>query len=649
MNPLVLVLFALVCYGIAALVSLVGRKQEQDSLRIAGVISAFGGLFGMLAGLTTIVCGYGSADAAAAAGRVVNMDMLSALMVVVISIVTMAASVYSINYLKEYLGKGGWKINILFNVFAAAMTALVVSANVMVFIVFMEIISLASWLIVISDGSVSSKKAGLQYFIADHVASVLIMAAFLILALHANSYDFSAFSHNPVTGTTASLVFLLALAGFGIKAASIGFHGWLAKAYPIAPSYCSTLISCVMVKIGIYGILKVGVLFLGATQMWWGFLVLIFGALSSVLGVMYALAEHDIKRLLAYHTIENIGIILIGVGVSMIGIASHHPTLALLGLLGGLYHLLNHAVFKGLLCLGSGSIVYRMHTKDMDKMGGLGKTMPKTAITFLIGTLAICALPPLNGFVSEWFIYQSLFSLGKTGSVANLLAGPFGMVMLALTGALACMCFVKVYGICFAGAPKTEQAANTREVGPAMVTATSALAVLCIVLGIGSPWIAPYFSAIASSVLHIAPVSVANGMAVYPAVADQAILSTPVIAIALTLLTLVPATLLYAFRQRRLANRQQGDPWACGYQYEHRMTVSASGVTRPMRHMFGFIYNNRPQQSLTERYILPRLCLTTDGSQSVEDNGLDSRKVHFLCSTVALFVVLFFPFMSGVS
>ncbi|WP_419206890.1 proton-conducting transporter membrane subunit [Photobacterium leiognathi] len=643
MNPLVLVLFAVISYGVAALISGLGRHDERDSLRLAGVISAFGGVFGVLAGVSTIVGNYDSSDVAAAANCVVNMDMLSALMVVVISIVTMAASIYSINYLKEYLGKSGWKINILFNIFAAAMTVLVISANVITFMVFMEVVSIASWLIVISDGSLNSRKAGLNYFIVDHIASLLVMAAFLILSVNAQSYDFSAFTAVPLSAGLASLTFLLALVGFGIKAAGIGLHGWLIKAYPISPSYCSTLISCVMVKIGIYGILKFSILFLGATQLWWGFLVLIFGAVSSVLGVMYALAEHDIKRLLAYHTIENIGIILIGVGVSMIGIASHHPVLALLGLLGGLYHLLNHAIFKGLLCLGSGSIVYRMHTKDMDKMGGLGKTMPKTALAFLIGTLAICALPPFNGFVSEWFIYQSLFSMGKVGTASNMLFGPFGMVMLALTGALACMCFVKVYGICFTGAPKTEHAANTREVGTAMTTATTMLAILCIVLGVGSPWIAPYFSAIASSMLHLAPAPVATGSAIYPVVANQAILSTPVIAIMLMVFALVPAALLYVFRQRRLERRQQGDPWACGYQYEQRMTVSAEGITRPMRHMFSFIYDNRPKQSLVDRHVLPHLFAVADGSQ------LDGRKVCILCCVAALFVVLFFPLISGVA
>lgn len=193
-------------------------------------------------------------------------------------------------------------------------------------------------------------------------------------------------------------------------------------------------------------------------------MVLAFGSVSAVLGVTYALAEHDIKKLLAYHTVENVGIILMGVGVGMIGIATHHPVLAVIGLLGGLYHLLNHAVFKGLLFLGAGAVMYRLHTKDMERMGGLAKLMPYTALAFLIGTMSISALPPLNGFVSEWFTYQALFTLSHDGSLIMRIAGPIAIVMLAITGALAALCFVKVYGISFAGAPRSEKAAQATEV-----------------------------------------------------------------------------------------------------------------------------------------------------------------------------------------
>ncbi|MEI8631308.1 proton-conducting transporter membrane subunit [Vibrio sp. PP-XX7] len=276
------------------------------------------------------------------------------------------------------------------------------------------------------------------------------------------SLNFSDFTHLNLPVWESSVIFLLAFFGFGAKAGMITLHGWLPMAHPAAPSHASALMSGVMVKIGIFGIIKVGLVFLGGSQAWWGYIVLGFGAVSSVLGVMYALAEHDIKRLLAYHTVENIGIILMGVGVAMIGVATGHPTFAALGLLGALYHLLNHAVFKGLLFLGAGSVIFRTHTKDMEKMGGLGKLMPYTAIAFLIGTMAISALPPLNGFVSEWFIYQSLFSMSQQSHLPMLIAGPIGVVMLAITGALACMCFVKVYGICFTGAPGRSKLATRK-------------------------------------------------------------------------------------------------------------------------------------------------------------------------------------------
>ncbi len=215
--------------------------------------------------------------------------------------------------------------------------------------------------------------------------------------------------------------------------------------------------------------------------------MLIFGACSAVLGVLFALAEHDLKRLLAYHTVENIGIILMGMGIGMIGIANQQPALVVLGLLGALYHLLNHAIFKSLLFMGTGSVMFRLHTRDMDKMGGLAKLMPWTALAFLIGAMAISALPPLNGFVSEWFIYQSLLSMTKLGTSV---VAPLAVVMLAVTGAMAVMCFVKVYGICFCGAPRSESEPRPRSTGrhggrhPAAGRGLSGA-------GSGRPWIAP--------------------------------------------------------------------------------------------------------------------------------------------------------------
>ena len=213
------------------------------------------------------------------------------------------------------------------------------------------------------------------------------------------------------------------------------------------------------------------------------------GAISALLGVLYALAEQDIKRLLAWSTVENVGIILLAVGVAMVGLSLHDPLLTVVGLLGALFHLLNHALFKGLLFLGAGAIISRLHTHDMEKMGALAKRMPWTAAACLIGCLAISAIPPLNGFISEWYTWQSLFSLSRVEAVALQLAGPIAMVMLAVTGGLAVMCFVKMYGITFCGAPRSTHAEEAQEVPNTMIVAMLLLAALCVLIALSASWL----------------------------------------------------------------------------------------------------------------------------------------------------------------
>lgn len=675
MSPLELLALSIGCYLVASLVSLLGSgKQEETVMSLTGIISTIGGVLGVASS------GYALASGQtwhaelyspfSFAQFLISMDALNAFMVLVISLIVIASSIYSLQYMKEYLGKGGWGICFFLNLFVASMVLLVVSDNAFYFIVFFEMMSLASYFLVLVEQSGKSVKAGLNYFFIAHAGSILIMIAFFMLYRASGSLNFAGFYHLHLATWEASVIFLLAFFGFGAKAGMILLHGWLPMAHPAAPSHTSALMSGVMVKIGIYGIIKVGVMFLGGSQVWWGYVVLAFGAVSSVLGVMYALAEHDIKRLLAYHTVENVGIILMGVGVAMIGMATNHPIFAALGLLGALYHLLNHAVFKGLLFLGAGSVIYRTHTKDMEHMGGLAKLMPYTAVAFLIGTMAISALPPLNGFVSEWFIYQSLFSMSHQSDVSMLIAGPFGVVMLAITGALACMCFVKVYGICFSGTPRTEAAANAKEVGWPMLTGTGFLAVLCIVLGVGSPWIAPHISNVATAVLQASPITVQDGFALHPVSTSQAILSTPVIAISLLVLLIVPAVILALFRGARLKRRHRGDPWACGYAYEQRMTVSAGSITQPLKHMFAPVYRIRKQldpsgwmkrtldsttsaasasESAFDRYLIEPTCRLVLGiSNRVAKLQSGDFRLYCLYIVVALIVLLILPLSSGV-
>ena len=597
MSSITLLFTALLIYVVAAFASLCVRRNEQLSINLAGVGGILGGVLGILACIPALI---GSEPILATfttpfdfAQFSVRMDGLAAFMVLVISLLTIITSLYSFAYVAEYKGKGAGTMGFFMNIFIASMVALVTCDNAFYFLVFFEMMSLASYFLVLTEQDDNAVNAGLLYFFIAHAGSVLIMIAFFIFYCYAGSFEFAAFRQTTLSQPLAFTVFILAFLGFGAKAGMIPLHGWLPKAHPAAPSHASAMMSGVMVKIGIFGIIKVGIDLLNAENLWFGVIVLGFGAVSSVLGVLYALAEHDIKKLLAYHTVENVGIIMMGVGVGMIGIATNHPILATVGLLGGLYHLLNHAIFKGLLFLGAGSIMYRLHTKDMDLMGGLGKLMPYTALTFLIGTMAISALPPFNGFVSEWFTYQSLFTLSQSSDPILKFAGPIAIIMLALTGALAALCFVKVYGISFGGAPRSAKAAAAREVPKVMVWAMALLALSCIVLGVGASWITPVISQIAANLSHSETLVLAENGVVVAQTPAQTMLSTPMVTIMLVAFFLVPFAIYAITGKNRLADRSKGNPWACGYAFEGDMAASAGSFTKPLRIIFRPLYRIR--------------------------------------------------------
>ena len=640
MSALTVLGIAILCYLVGIVLPVVGQKQEATSVFGAGVLGIAGGVLGVIASGMVLLSGETiTAQLPIPAffpDCLIRFGALSGFMVLVISIVAIACSIYSLSYMREYLGKNAHRITALMNGFIPAMLALVVSDNGFYFVVLLEVISLTSYFLVRSDDTDTSRKAANQYLMLSSIGSVLVMLAFAIFYVHADSLNFSAFHQADLTNFQASIIFLLAFVGFGFKAGVIVLHRWLPTAEPVAPSHASAMMSGVMVKIGIFGIIKVSIEMLGATHVWWGYLVLTIGCLSAVFGVLYALAEHNIKSLLAYHTIENIGIILMGVGVCMIGMANHHPILAALGLLGALYHVLNHAVFKGLLFLGAGSIIYRLHTKDMEKMGGLAKLMPYTALVFLIGTIAISALPPLNGFVSEWFIYQSLFTMAKHGTHAMTFAAPIAVVMLALTGALACMCFVKVYGICFSGAPRSEAASKAREVPVTMIIGMAFLAILCLLLGIASPWIAPSIAEIAAHIINAPMITVTQGALLIPNTSTQAVLSTPVITITLILLLIVPFVLRAVFKCARLSRRQASTPWTCGYAYEERMSVSAGGFTLGMRQMFAPWYSLRKWLDPA-----PTIMSTVNKLTALGGRRLEGMMAYYVYAIIVIVVVLF--------
>lgn len=419
-----------------------------------------------------------------------TIDRLSSFFVFVISLVSLTVVVYSTDYV-EHLGSE-LKKNLhvsLMSLFILSMVLVTCSANTFAFITFWEIMSISSFLLVMHEyGNEETRKAGLFYFIMTQLSTVFLMTAFLLLYNATGSFDIKHVYTKFVTDIDQGLVniiFLLLLTGFAIKAGVVPFHKWLPYAHPASPSNISALMSGLMIKVPVYGMLRFFLEIL-TPQGWWGILILAFGAVSAILGVIYALKEHDIKRLLAYHSIENIGIILIGFGLSMIYFNNALEDLAFLCLVGSLFHTLNHAVFKSLLFLTAGSVVNITGERNIENLGGLIKKMPYTSLFFLIGAVSISGLPPFNGFVSEFMIFQGL--LGSSG-----LSDPFLKILLllclsifTLTSALAAACFVKAFGITFLARPRSEKAGKAHEAHGAMLAGPAVLAFLCAVLGLFS-------------------------------------------------------------------------------------------------------------------------------------------------------------------
>ncbi|MFN3467855.1 MAG: proton-conducting transporter membrane subunit, partial [Candidatus Brocadiales bacterium] len=339
------------------------------------------------------------------------LDGLAAFFILIISLLALAVSIYSIGYNREFYKRNVGLLGMGINLFVLSMIGVVSTDNALVFLIFWEMMTLVSYFLVVYEyEKVESVRAGLIYVVMAHAGTAFIVAAFLFLYRWSGSFDFAAFrvSATNLSGGLKDLLFVLFLLGFGMKAGVVPLHIWLPMAHPAAPSSVSALMSGVMIKVAIYGLVRMVMDLLGEGSLWWGVAVLAVASASAVLGVLYALVEHDLKRLLACHSVENIGIILMGVGAGMVfsSMGANEP--AGVVLVAGLFHTLNHALFKGLLFLGAGSVVYSTHTKNIEEMGGLIKKMPWTALFFLIGAVSISGLPPFNGFVSEWFTFQGL-------------------------------------------------------------------------------------------------------------------------------------------------------------------------------------------------------------------------------------------------
>ncbi len=411
-----------------------------------------------------------------------RVDALSAFFLLAIFAVCLLAVCYSFHYMDRPQSALRTGVHyFFFSLLLGAMVLVVAADNLITFMLCWELMSLSSFFLVITDYEDSeNRRAGYRYLVFSQVGAMFLMAAFGVMFARSGSFEFAAAADLPESAKI--LVFALAFVGLGSKAGVFPVHAWLPHAHPAAPSHISAVMSGVMIKTGIYGIIRIYTLLDWPTPVF-GTIVLIAGVGSGVLGVVYALGQHDLKRLLAYHSVENIGIILIGVGIGMIGAAAGQPVMAVLGFAGGLLHVLNHAIFKSLLFMGAGMVLHATGTRGIDSLGGLLKRMKITGATFLIGSLAISGLPPLNGFVSEFLIYLAGFrGLALTkGAYASCVVA---IVSLAIIGGLALACFTKVVGVVFQGEPRSPAAHTAAEKGPAMLAAMIVLSAACIVIGV---------------------------------------------------------------------------------------------------------------------------------------------------------------------
>ncbi len=412
------------------------------------------------------------------------VDRLSAGFILLIAVVVPGVSIYSVEYVEHAKSEARKDMQAaLTNLFILSMLLVVLAGNMVGFLVFWEIMSMSSLLLVLHDySSEENKKAGFFYFVMTSLSTAFLFMGFISLFKLTGSAEFGPIDY---PASVLTLPFLYLFIGFGIKAGIVPFHKWLPYAHPAAPSSISALMSGVMLKVAIYGFLRF-LLSVSSPELWWGVLILIGGSLSAILGVIYALKESDIKKLLAYSSIENIGIIFIGISLYVIFKIEGFEALAMLSLAGACFHAFNHALFKSLLFLGAGSVIHATGTRDIEAFGGLIKRMPHTAVLFLIGSVSIASLPPTNGFVSELMLFQAYFHSSPLPNPLLKVLLIITLSVFALTSALAITLFVKLFGITFLALPRTRFAEKATEVPKLMLIGGALPAALCILSGLFS-------------------------------------------------------------------------------------------------------------------------------------------------------------------
>lgn len=601
-DQLFVVLIALPLLGAVLAAVLNGRPKA--SVHVAFTVSSISSLLGLV--ITLLVFSQGQMRwelpfASPFGSLSFTIDALAAFFLGTISVVTFAVSLYSFGYADHYEGKYPvGMLGAMFNIFYVSMVMVVSSSNAILFLIMWETMSLSSFFLVIfehrHEGTVGS---GLFYLIMTHIGTAAIGLGFLLTYAQSGSFDFSSLptAAQGMSDLLRSAVFLLWAVGFGTKAGIIPLHVWLPRAHPAAPSNVSALMSAVMVKTAIYMLIRCYFDFLGVQDAWWGIAILAIGCVSALLGVMYALIESDIKRMLAFSTVENIGIIMIALGVAMVFESYGLNELAALAMIACLMHVLSHALFKSLLFMGAGSVLHATHTKDMEKLGGLAKRMPYTSAMFFVGALSAAAIPPLCGFISEWLIFQAMLQSFNIPETMVKILIPVALGTLAVTGALAAAAFLKAFGITFLARPRSKDAEDAQEVPKSMLWGMGLMAALCVLVGVLSFAILPVLDQVSSPLVGASIAdSLVDGIEIVPTVGEFSQVSPPLIAIILLAVMAMVMVLSQVYGGRRKVVK--ADTWDCGTPLTARTEYSGRGFSNPINRMFSWVY--RPIRTFHE-------------------------------------------------
>ncbi|MDR3683386.1 MAG: proton-conducting transporter membrane subunit [Geothrix sp.] len=483
-----------------------------------------------------------------ATAGLLTLDPIAAFFAIPVFLLPACAAVYGIGYWDNHQ-ENARTLRLVLGLLAASLGLLIASTHALPFLLGWEGMAITAFVLVMTeDRRLEARRAGWIYLVCTHTGTLALFGVFALLFAASGHWAFVELPRGFAASSRGSALFVLCLFAFGFKAGVMPLHFWLPSTHAAAPSHISAVMSGVMIKMGILGLVRL-LAWIPDPPFWWGAVLVALGALSGILGVAFALGQHDLKRLLAYHSIENIGIILLGLGLGLLGKSTGHPVIQVLGFAGALLHVLNHSLFKGLLFLAAGSVVHAVGTRDLERMGGLGRRMPWTSAAFLAGSWAISGLPPLNGFVSEWFIYLGAFrALGYFRWPWTLAI----LTALALIGALAAACFAKAYGTVFQGSPRTEGAAAARESPRSLLAPMGVLAGLCALIGLAPMLLAPALDRVVAAMSGGTPVQPLSRLAHLPS-------------LSLLALALLGSALLLWRWLRPLDPRGSLPTWDCGY------------------------------------------------------------------------------------